>query len=475
MATNLVTFDGQQYDLNDPVQMQAYLAAMGHAMIQQQNTIQQQAQHIQTMQTAPGLNNQQFQTLINALTPAATRVQAVRNPVLSTATRTVNYEEHPVPAGIEDIKGLELPDSFNGRKSDALNFIVRMKAYFSAKPKNMKYTKTRILTTCDLLKHETTRPWSDAVRKAIATETNGEYYYDSWAAFEAEFLKRYGFTDSKQHFFRQMTRYTQYQKQDCKAYADEFERLRQEAGQDKAAAFQYLKQGTLPLFRTRLIFRENPPNDYDAWATALKKMQEQMDQEREFRYHGNQVYQPQRYQSQRYPTTTQRPSVASGPAKPTGYGDPMDIDVMKTKRMQAKKPSVTGPRKVPTQPAKRTTAPHPTPPPAYQSAKPQASSSKPKLTGKSFRCYICNGEGHYARDCRAQINELDVQHIRYMGQVMEETLQYHESINGEEEEMEMMFEPAYEEEEDDEDGDLITFQDELSPNEETGFTQEQGF
>jgi hypothetical protein len=459
---NIETLNGRHYDMDNQIDQVAYTRALAHVIAQQQQTINA------LQQQPPSLDPQQFQQLLNSLNPTAARPTGISNPVLSTPTRNVNYEEHVVPTGIEDLKGIDLPDAFNGRKSDVENFIVRLKAYFSAKPKNMRYTRHRILCACDLLKHESTRPWSDAVRKAIATGINNEYYFDNWVNFETEFKKRYGFSDPKQHYFRLLTRYTQFPKQDCKAYVDEFERLRQEAGTDKATAFHYLQRGTLALYRTALLLRETPPTDYDAWVAALKKRQEQMDAERGFRYESN--FQPQRFQPQ-----SQRQQYAAPPQKmPPGWGDAMDVDAIKHKGKQAKKPSTYGPRKGNPGPPQRPPNPRPTQPPAYQQAKPQASSSKPQQQRSKtpFYCFLCNGQGHYARDCKAQINQLDLQHIQAMAMTMEDTLSYHEPIQEEEE----MFAPDEEEDEfNDEAGDLITFQDEPNPNELQDGNPGQGF
>ena len=82
----------------------------------------------------------------------AQNVQRQVNPVLSTATTRVYLEEHQVPQGMEDVKGFPTPSAFSGQKTDAEPFMVRLKAYFAAKPKASKFTKNLILLTLSLLK-----------------------------------------------------------------------------------------------------------------------------------------------------------------------------------------------------------------------------------------------------------------------------------------------------------------------------------
>ena len=256
MAAPMFTFGGLNYDLSDVAQAAAAMTAMATASQMNQQLINQQAAQITTLQQSPALNQAQFQQLVNTLqNPAAQvapqRVQAI-NPVLSTPGNDVPYEEHQVPAGIEDVKSFPMPAPFDGRQVDAEPFIIRLKAYFVAKPKAMRYTRNRILTACNLLNNKKTAAWASLVSKALATGTNNSYYYDEWSLFQQEFLKRYGLTNAPQHYFRLLTQYRQYRDQDCKSYTDEFERLRLEAAMDKSNAFQYLRQGTLGPVRATL-------------------------------------------------------------------------------------------------------------------------------------------------------------------------------------------------------------------------------
>ena len=163
-----IRFNSVDYNLNDATENMNYLAAVSGFIGQQQQTIQ-------ALQNAPALNQAQFQQLVAAITPAAQRTTGVRNPVLSRPGIEVHYEEHPVPTGIEDVKSFPDTDPFNGQKTDAEPFMDRLKAYFAAKPKAMKFTKNRILYSCTLLKDPHSQPWAALVRKAIANGINNEY------------------------------------------------------------------------------------------------------------------------------------------------------------------------------------------------------------------------------------------------------------------------------------------------------------
>src|ERR1700743_859001 len=300
MAATSINYNGQQYDMTDPAQCATLVAAMGQ-------TLQQQNTNIQALQ---------------ARIPTAQTLTHVVNPVLSTVAATVYMEEHTIPTGMEDVKGFPTPSAFTGQKTDAEPFMGRLKAYFAAKPKASKFTKNRILLTLSLLKENPrSAAWAKLVERSIANGIGDQYYYDHWDRFQAEFLKRFGLTNSKQHYFNMMIQCKQGKDDECTTFCDAFERNRNEAGVDKDMAFMYLKQNTSPLIRTRLLMTNPAPNTYDDWVNALVRYQERVDQEKEYRrnaftfnpYRGQQNYQRQ-------------------PALPKGYGDPMDVNAIRTKR-----------------------------------------------------------------------------------------------------------------------------------------------
>ena len=202
MAAQIITFDGQQYDTSDPAQTTNLVAAMGQTLTRQNTSIQ----------------------ALRALVPTVQAPSRVMNPVLSTVTAPAYMEEHTIPTGMEDVKGFPTPSAFTGQKTDAEPFMVRLKAYFAAKPKASKFTKNRILLTLSLLKENPrSAAWAKLVERSIANEINDQYYYDGWDRFQAEFLKRFGLTNLKQHYFNRMTQTKQGKDDECTTFCDTFE------------------------------------------------------------------------------------------------------------------------------------------------------------------------------------------------------------------------------------------------------------
>jgi hypothetical protein len=88
-------------------------------------------------------------------------------------------EEHAPPAGIQDVKGYPSPKPFTGRQTDAVPFLSRLKAFYTAKPNAMKFTRNRILVACEYMADSTiSKSWANLVRKAIAEGINNNNYYD---------------------------------------------------------------------------------------------------------------------------------------------------------------------------------------------------------------------------------------------------------------------------------------------------------
>ena len=448
---NIVNFNGVPYDINNAGELQSYLAILSTTIGNQQHTINTQNTALQGLQNAPALNQQQFNQLITTLTPPAQRVAQVRNPVLSTPGNDVYFEDDPPLAGIEDVKSFPEPKPFTGHQSDAEPFMIRLKAYFTAKPKAMRFTRNRILVACGLLTSNRTAAWAALVRKAIATGTNNGYYYDNWQNFHDDFIKRYGLTNAPQYYFRQMTTYRQLQHQDNKSYTDEFERLRAEAGTPKDAAFYYLQMGTLAPYRSRLIMRENPPDNYDDWVAALVKMQQQFDRDREYRQAGGMQYFQRRMQ----------PQYAAPSQQQLPPGVPMDVDALKHKGKQGppkKSGQVKAKPKPPVKPAYRL-PPHPNAASSSSKTKP----AYPQKTKRPFYCFICDGEGHYARDCKATISQVDIQHVRQLGMAVEEAFISQNGMGEGEEANVIEEEDGIADEDFDQDGDLISLQEEEQP------------
>ncbi|KAF9642874.1 hypothetical protein BDM02DRAFT_3192550 [Thelephora ganbajun] len=131
---NIFNTGQHAYDLDVPAQLNACLTNL-RAVINQQVTM------ITNLQNAPGINQQQLTQLITAIQPGQTNSTGVENPVLSTPGNNIAYEEHTVPTGMDDVKGFPTPDPFSGQQMDAAPFIIRLKAYCTAKPKAMCFTQ----------------------------------------------------------------------------------------------------------------------------------------------------------------------------------------------------------------------------------------------------------------------------------------------------------------------------------------------
>jgi hypothetical protein len=445
------TLGEDTFDLNDVDGIAAVLTNLGRTIATQHNTIN----NLQA--TAGGMNAQQFQQLLTSLAPAQPqRINQVENPVLSTPGNPVYYQDSPPPAGIEDVKGFPSPDPFKGTQTDARPFIIRVKAYFAAKPKAMRYTRSRILFTCDLLKVAKTAPWASSVKRAIAEATNGPHYYDDWEAFQAEFLKRYGLTDERAYYFKRMTQYVQNKDQDCKSYTDEFDRLRVESATSKDQAYFHLRNGTIRPICIRLMMRENPPDNYDSWVEAMVKYQTQLDLAKSITTTPYQAF-------FRGNAAQQRPTYV-----PKGHGDPMDVDAMKHgKGKGPQKKGQAKPKPLPKKTSNRL-APHPN---AASSSKPSfpSSTSKPR----KGNCFLCGKPGHFARDCRTSKEQVDMEYIREMFHAMEVATGEQDQEEDTDDVLEEEEEESVQPEEEDQD-DLISFE-EMAQSEDFEDAFGQGF
>ena len=431
MAQQTITFGNQQYDLNVPAELNAYLLAM-HAALQVQN---QTIQNLQAAPAQPQMTQQQFNTLIGAVAQQQAPVQAPINPITTArAGRDTTYEIFPPSAGHVDMKDFPSPQNFTGAKTDADPVRDRLAAYFQAKAKAYQYTKNRILYACSLLQQvERTKDWANLVRKAITLSLNNNNYYDSWQDWKDEFIRRNGLTNPAEYYFRRMIEYKQQPGQDCKSFTDGFENLRAKTTLDKLAAFFYLKANTRPRLRTTLIVNTgNPPQTYDDWVAALGRLQAQLDDVREINAGEQHRYQP--------------PS-GKKPYVPQGFGDPMNVDFVGQKKGKNPKKSKVQQKPPQKRQGAPRLAPHPTAP----------SSSRPNKP-RSNECFLCGKEGHFARECGSKRAQWSETHIRQMAIAMEASLDLRSQAEDESDDDDDVLAQVQGEDDEDDDDDLITFE-----------------
>ncbi|KAF9642418.1 hypothetical protein BDM02DRAFT_3193309 [Thelephora ganbajun] len=284
--------------------------------------------------------------------------------------------------------------------------------------------------------------------RSIAEGTNNDYYYDNWENFLAEFLKRYGLVNETQHWYQLMTNCEQESGADCKAYINEFERRRVEAKTTKENAFYFLKKGTSPKLRSCLLFQANPPDNYDDWVKALVHLQTMFDQDREFRNVGK--FSSRNDYFQKRIQGSYKPKVAEP------QYEPMDVDAVKHVKP---KPVTTKPlRKKEEEPHRQNRLP---PHPSSSRQKPLPQKPREPYRKRPLYCFICDQPGHFAKECKAKINEIKITHIQQLGLALEESMysgSQEEDYDEEEQELEKWM--GIEEEEDgdyDHQEDLITF------------------
>ena len=145
----------------------------------------------------------------------------------------------------------------------------------------------------------------------------------------------------------------------------------------------------------------------------------------------------------------------------------MDVDAIKLKGKnvpgRCHLPSRSAPAKPaqsrPPQKTRGHLPPHPT------AGQPRASSSNSSVQKKTYNCFLCNKPEHYARDCTAKLNQLDLQHIQQISVAMEDfcELQSQEGDNHEEDEEDPLEEDPLNEEYD-QSSDLILFKELPTPS-----------
>jgi len=380
---------------------------------------------------------QSLNTQINALQQAqTTQFVAPRNLALSTATHNHYHHDNPPAPGHKDIK-TDLPDPFSGNRQDAEKFVQDWNGYFDMNQNKFRLSKSRIMVFCKRLKVEPSKTWAASVEKAI-NENDGAAgdYYDEWDNFKDAFLRKFGIINKQAYA---MNRFVRLQQGPVvwETFFTEFDRLRKDAQMQKDQAFYQLQKATNPSLRNTLMNSENPPDTYDAWVTAAARRTQQTRQARDF----NNTY-------VLTTNTLHRPAHNTRSSHDLPPGDPMDIDVFRTKKTKGKTPA-----KKPNKP-KAQAPPQPSRPkpsiPTGSSGIPTSYRHPPTPRGVCFRC---QKPGHMAVHCREPLEKLGRQRIN---QLLEVACSINDiPLDEEEDESQEEDTPTQE------DDDLISFDDEV--------------
>ena len=409
--TGTFDFNGQRYNLSDPAQLAILM--------------QEQARVIESLQENQPQEHTPWQQIITALQrPEQVDRKHVLNPGRSTEEHPVYFEYHqPLPGHRKDNKKVTLRP-FNGERLDAHYFLERIDAYFLANQFASEYTYQRIPFVCDNLTGPA-KSWGNNVKKAIVkNEVTSDYYYDDWEAFKTEFLRRFGMDSPERHFQKLLREYKQKKNQDCRAFKEGFEMMRQKAKIGKPEAYLTFKQNTHPDIRRYAKGRHPAPRTYDAWAEFLVEHQEDIDEEKDFqdpdhtpsfRYSAGKGHHAHKFQ------------LAPGM-------QPMDLDAIVHSYIQAMqgKPQ---PKKGDKSKTRKTQ-----PQPKASSSKATSMTTRPLTatrpsnkqlfdpsTGQKKRifCFKCDGPDHYARNCTNEIKN-SPHKIAQMAELLDQVLRVQE-------------------------------------------------
>ena len=437
-------FQGQDYELNDPVRLQALLGAMGGVIANQAQTITNIQAGAPVQLTQGQLTNMVGGILAGQAQPHA--IQAI-DPVLTRRNnQDTPYEEHQVPAGMKDVKSIKDARPFTGERSDAKPFLTRLKAYFQARPNAMKFTKNRILYTVDLMGARKCRIWSSMVRKAIAEQLDNEYYFNNWDEFQAAFIKMFGLTNETQPYLARLFAYKMGKDKDLKDFVAYFEHLRSESKLPKDQAFFHLKRATREDLRSALFMRKPPPANYDEWMESLEEIQTQNNDLQEFE--GFNALGTKSRGSSYHPSYKKQ-----GHRQPSVDPDAMQVDAINMKKGKR-------PMKKSSKPSRKDSSKSSRLPPHPTSKKPV---DKPRASGSKtdFKCFACDKPGHYSRNCTTRKKEIPIEYIRQMGMLLETIEDSKNQNESDSEEDEHIYNPDSGSEEEEEE-DLIKLESEES-------------
>ena len=409
---------------NDIQEMRTLIQNLRNQANQQAQALHQQAidvadarqQALQAQQAHQGQQHvftaDQLQHLLNGVHNMPPRpppafdpgVNMVLSTGLGTAQQVVILNEHSaILPGTVDTKGAKMPEPFDGDKSDIRPFLYRMSALFALQPVRYRLTKNRILTTCQLMMHKSTKAWAIATINAIATNTNNIYYTDNYVNFCEFILTNFGVANEKEDALHKLENLIQ-ASLSLEQYITEFKRLQMLAEQSDEALLYKFKRGlNLRLF-TAITSLENPPRDLQSWITKAR--------EKEFLHQETDAFKKHR-QGFLHGTPQQRPQqqgfrTFSHPfqqtRQQTRQHDPNAMDTSQVRQQNQR----TGPRR-PFQP----TGPRP-------ASKPQTSTPQQQKPAQANRpqviCHQCGRPGHIMRNCTTKINELNHNEIRQLAE-----------------------------------------------------------
>ena len=288
-----------------------------------------------------------------------------------------NYESHPVPHHtVKDVKGAKIPDAFQGVPEDARPFIQRMEALFTLQPFQYRMTKTRVLTTCQLMTKGSAKSWATSVMEAVSSLLQNAFYFDSWKTFTEAFLHSFGIPNEREMAINKLQVIKQ-GKMTIDQYITEFAGLQALSGLTDAAVVHNYKKGLNPRIFFAVYRIDNPPSSLGDWVTKSREKSRQMEEMEAFnamqRHGGNFHFNSPSWNKPKDPNA-------------------MDIDRMHHKPSSRGGNATSGKGKA--KPHVRPTA---------------AEERRRKEKGLCFRC---GQKGHFRPQCKATFDQLSPQQIR---------------------------------------------------------------